>query len=189
VTGNAPFNNVIYWHNVIVGQRSQFGYNTSGGIQKDRWFWSVKGNYWDILGLKSDTHNDPGEDGRHIGNWPLMNGVGFSGNIDACVTAITSNFIGDFPGLSSITKVIGDSTPASYMDFVDRQSFAGAGEDTGMGDYRLGSSSPGIGLAIDHVLSHDLDGVARVSADDTGAYRYSSGAGNAVRDASSFFGL
>lgn len=54
-----PINNVLIWHNTIVGQRFNFGYNENGaaGGSTDRSLWVVKNNIWDNDNIKLDTFN------------------------------------------------------------------------------------------------------------------------------------
>jgi hypothetical protein len=160
-----PLDNFLIWHNTCVGQRMQFAYNSSGGVAKSRKFWSVKGNYWDIKGYKTDTHTDPGADGNHIGNWPVGFGVDHSGNVNRVGT-----FRHEFFGFRSIEWPQTPYVEPSWPQFIDRKSFADVGETDGMGNYRLDSESPMRGLMTDWVLPYDLDGNPRGPDDSPGVY-------------------
>lgn len=161
--------NVLVWYNAFVGQRMQFGYNASGTGVNHRRFWSVKGNYWDIVGCKTDTFGTPS--GRRQGNHPLVWGVDCSGNVSGNVDEIAAaGFDFEVLGLSSIDT--GTANDPDYPLFTDRQSYDGT-EGPGLGDYNTEEGSPLRGLGIDLLLPYDLQGRTRTSENnDAGAYAH-----------------
>src|SRR6185503_11999474 len=75
------YTNIIYWHNLLTGKRSGFGYNSSGSAPSYKYHWSGLNNIGEIIGWKTDTFTTP--NGARIGNWPLIWGTGWAGNLDA----------------------------------------------------------------------------------------------------------
>jgi hypothetical protein len=158
--------NAIFWNNVLVGQRMQFGYNSSGSVINHRRHWSVQGNYWDIPGCKTDTFTTA--NGNRVGNWPVVWGVNAEGNVSGNVDEIASpGFDFEQIGLSSIDTPTANDPP--YPEFVDPQRYDGTAKP-GLGDYHLGATSPLRNLLRTWVLSHDLEGDVRGATDSTGAY-------------------
>ena len=171
VATNTPQDNIMVWHNTVLGARCGTAYNSSGSTVKHRRYWSWKNNFHDSYGIKSDTFNDPGEDGDRTGNWPVLYGVGSSGNIDAETDGTGTD--GAFPcevyGLKSI-QLDGDTSTSDYAGFVDRQSFDGASNGSGDGDYNTDEDSPLRDFPIDLLIPYDLQGRERTgNNNDTGA--------------------
>lgn len=71
-------NHVIFWHNTLVGERINFGYNDAGTAAANRTNWSLRFNAFDDFNVKSDTFGTP--HGARTGNWPIVYGVNFFGN-------------------------------------------------------------------------------------------------------------
>lgn len=191
-----PVNNVIVWHNVITGQRSNFAYdeiapdNITPVAPTPRYLWSVKNNIADDMNTKHDVFEGPDlsgvkykANGGKVGAWPVLYGVGHSGNLFAETVAIGApgTFAHEFPGIKSrqgdnvLTRGgAGDinvgSTATGYVQFVSRAAFDGTTAGAGGGSYALQSGSPAKGLARDWLLPFDLAGAARVGAGDPGAY-------------------
>lgn len=169
---NTPVDNVLIWHNVMVGQRLNMAYNDTGAAAYLRHYWSVKNNIADDNNIKADTfvHPTDGASGARVGNWPQLFGAGNSGNLFAETVGIgaAGEFQHEYAGRSSVQPA-GTSTLA-YIGFVNRQSYDGTSAGAGGGDYHLDNGSPAEGLAVDWLLSHDLDGNPRTAADDAGVY-------------------
>lgn len=172
VTGNTPIENYIIWHNDMLGQRVFNGYNDAGTIVKYRRNWSEKNNYFDRAANKNDVFS-PGNANR-VGCWSVSNMVRGSGNFWAMtMVSIPGNFFFEFPGLSSFQPAT--SSANDVAQFIDLQATTGTNGEiagAGNGDYHLQSDSPLIGLPIDQVLSHDIEGNARTLGDAAGAYTY-----------------
>jgi hypothetical protein len=164
--GGNQVDNVIVWNNLFVGQRVQVGYDSTGTEKKHRRYWSIKNNYFDARGHKSDVFDEKPDP---VGNWPVMYQVGCSGNIHGGVSAIAaSNFHAYYAGLSSIQL---SNQNATWPKFEDPKRWDGASEGGGFGDYHPQSDSPLKGLAIESVLPFDIEGNQRPSAnDDVGVY-------------------
>jgi hypothetical protein len=170
VTGNAPFDNVMFWQNTFVGQRTQFAYNSSGSVAKSRSYWSVKGNYWDISGFKTDTFTGSGGgSGNRTGNWPVGFGVGASDNVNGNVSTIaTPEFNFDFLGLNSIDTE--SANLHTYPQFVDPKRYNGT-NGVGFGDYHVTAGSPLEGDKLSWLLPFDLAGEPRDADNNaTGVY-------------------
>lgn len=58
VSTNTPQNNLMFWHNTLVGGRTGFAYNSVGSVTKLREYWSLKGNYLDAWGYKGNLFSD-----------------------------------------------------------------------------------------------------------------------------------
>jgi hypothetical protein len=165
-TDNTPGDNIIYWHNTRVGGRCGTAYNSAGSIVKYRRFWSWKNSYDDSYGIKADTFGTP--NAARIGNWPVLYGVGHTGNVDAEIngTGTEGSFPNDFPGISCRQQTTGQST--ATFPFVNRASYTGS-NGAGGGDYTLTEASPT--TAIDWLLPYDLAGNARSANNNvTGAF-------------------
>src|SRR5207247_934050 len=77
---NIEVNNVLFWHNTLVGQSSRMGYSNITG--KSRRYWSVKNNVFDVY-LNQTDNNLSNPSGVKTGNWTINFGVGAAGNIYA----------------------------------------------------------------------------------------------------------
>jgi hypothetical protein len=182
-------NNLMAWHNTIVGQRVFYAYNDVAF--RMRTLWSERGTIYELRGLKTDTFTTP--DATRVGNWAAVYGVGSVAVMDANVIA-SGSFFPEFGGIytkmSSIAPTIdeqADHEPPSnlsynaenYLAFVSRAAYHHvSGVGAGNGDYHLQASSPLLNMIPSGyaVLPYDLDGVARRN-DGTGAagaYEYAS---------------
>ncbi len=174
--------NIIFWHNSMVGQRCFMGYNASGSTAYWRRGWSMRNNYFDRFATKQDNFNggvsDP-PDGNRIGGWQIKFGVGRSGDYySQNMVSLPGNFYAEFDGLSSFEP--SDATYGAATDalFVDRRSAVrGASLSSttavagvGGGDYGLQEGSPLIGRPIINVVQYDLAGVERTTNSAAGAY-------------------
>lgn len=174
--------NVLIWHNTLVGERCFMGYNDTTTAICFKRYWSVKGNYWDVTGVKTDNYiGGSGGHGNRTGNWPVVWGVGSSGNVSASVDEIAApGFDFEHPGISSIEPAVAQDI--SYAMFTDPNQNNGS-EQAGLGTYTTEEGSPLRGLGIELVLAYDLDENARTTSNnDAGAYAHpvvGGGAGNA----------
>ena len=162
---NTPLDNVIVWHNTFVGGRTGYGYNSDGSDIKHRRYWSIKNNFFDLNGTKSDIFGTP--DGNRVGNWPLVWQVGASGNVNGNnedMGAVGFDFV--FSGVKSLDPNAVDST---WAEFTDRKAWNGTVEGAGLGDYTPGPTSPLLAMSNDFVLPYDIEGSARSSGDAAGA--------------------
>lgn len=185
-----PVNNVLMWHNTLVGQRANLGYNEvdtsqGGGGLAYRLGWSLKNNVFDDINIKTDTFAGSGfvAEGVKVGNWALLYGVGCSGQFDNETSGIGApgTFGFEFPGVRSdqptptpgTQPITSGTRAATYPQFVDRKSFDGVSAGTGGGNYRPQATSPLAGLQRDMVLAYDLAGDPRIALDAVGAYAMS----------------
>lgn len=177
---SAQVMNLIYWNNTHISGRQNFGYQDNNSAFLDRKFWSVKNNNWDGVAIKTDTFNGTGgPNGNRTGNWPLVYGVGWSGNVPVGMGA-QSNFPQEFSGLNS---TVSDSLVVT--NWYHYTLFAGYNRTTttsgtGNGNYRLLSESPVFFPPCDWVIPFDLEGNYRSNIDPPGAYaagNYKKGAG------------
>jgi hypothetical protein len=173
VTTNTPQDEYDFVHNTLIGGRTGFGYNSLGSTLKHRRGWSLKGNYIDAWGIKSDLFDDAvsDPDGARVGNWDPLYGMDFSGNINPEVSNIGSDgaFICEWYGVYSYQA----NTPQAhtYPMFVDRKSYSGIGNGAGDGDYRTQVGSPLRNAAPDLTLPFDIDGNPRTEGyNDAGAF-------------------
>jgi len=181
-TGNTT--NLMLWNNVVVGERSNLGYNDTGAAPAYSVLWSVKNNVWDDYNIKSDTFQGTGgAQGSRSGNWANAWGVGFSGNanLERYKMPGGGGFLNYFMGLNSFqpTSPGGDPpncvpTPAGYAGWIRDGSWQGyATNGTGSGNYRLQVLSPLVtGWLSDWVLPLDITGSARGVVDPPGAYAF-----------------
>lgn len=172
--------NVVAWHNVLIGQRQNWGYNDSGSSPKYKINWQSKNNLADDSNSKTDTFTGYGPaDGNRTGNWSIMNGVGHKGNFFGNVAGIGAAKIMEFCGINSVHKGSGYPYSASFLQYIDRQASPSPDLDgSGSGDYRLAESSPIISVGsdkFDWVLPYDLAGNVRTANSNyAGAYAFSS---------------
>jgi hypothetical protein len=73
-------NNVLFWHNTIIGDRNGLGYNHAGGISYLRTNWSMVGNIFDYWESESDVSENGDNNGARTGAWPLLYSVGAYGS-------------------------------------------------------------------------------------------------------------
>jgi hypothetical protein len=158
-------NNAICWHNTIVGEHANFGYNDIGTTPYYRPNWSIIGNLFDNYNNKNDLHGTP--DMNRIGALVVGYAVGGYGNFERTTASSPYNW-GEFAGLSTVQN-------GGTLGFVanDANSYGtpgGGGSGTGNGDYHLTSSSSALNLIPSGkaVLPFDIDGVPRRN-DGTGA--------------------
>ena len=109
-----PCDNVLLWHNSVLGQRTNLFYNDEGTAAVLRTNVQVKGNLFSSTYIKSDTFSHPadGPNGNRVGNWGPMNMVEWSGNA-APYTGLSFSF--DFETAKtyfSVIKDVFDSYPA-----------------------------------------------------------------------------
>lgn len=155
--------NVIMWHNSIVGARCNIGYNdiATGGPYTQK-FWSVINNIFSNYNNKDDTFNS---NSSAIGSWPVGYFVGGTGNF--LRTSASDEWFGEFQGVGANKGT--SATPLEPL-YVDDQS-ADGGNTLG-GDYHLQATSPARALVYRDVLPYDLDGRARIASGSTGAFEF-----------------
>ncbi|MFW9871902.1 MAG: hypothetical protein ACFFG0_02290 [Candidatus Thorarchaeota archaeon] len=156
-------NNFFICNNTIAGARVNFGYNdTATGGPYPQTNWTIKNNIFSNWNNKDDTFQN---NSSATGSWPVGYKVGGSGNHFR--TTAADEWLGEFKGLY---MKAGTGTTPLEPGYVDDQSADGG--DTSGGDYHLSSSSPSLGLCHEQILPFDLDGRARVSIDNPGAWTY-----------------
>lgn len=174
VTTNTPLRGFLIWHNTLVGNRVFIGYNDNAApsIFKDRYYWSVIGNYMDRAATKGSEH--PTADSVRIGNMTQLHGVGYMGNHFEMNMISGASFYFRFVGLSSFQPAAGVTGTASNAQFKDRRSttevagslVAGSGD----GDYRTPSTSPLFGKLLFSPIPYDIMARPRSKRDTIGAH-------------------
>jgi hypothetical protein len=151
--GVSNCHNIIVWHNTVVGERMNMGYNSSGSTSLSRHNWSLKYNSLTEFNVKTDVFAPA--NANRIGNWPILYGVGFTTN-----NYSQENFPGDYDGLDTII-----GTPGYVAD----NSYTGTG--TGNGNYAPDTSSALKGRIPtgQRVITCDLYGNNIVENGDIGA--------------------
>ena len=118
--------NVILWHNVVVGQRTNYGYNDNSSGRGTRNNWSQVGNLYGSANIKTDDFGGS-ENALNILNWPWYHQVNCrDGGYDF---EVQLNFDPDHRGI----KIQKNPT----VTFTDPQSFYDGGG--GNGDYSIQS--------------------------------------------------
>lgn len=173
-------NGILFENNTLSGGRFNCGYNDTGSSAYDRKFWSVKNNILESWATKHDTFGT--QNAARIGAWPVLFGVGWSGNFSPHIASIgaSGSFMFEFIGLRSYQPAATGQPPAGstnvtgYVQFTNRQSYSGS-TGAGGGAYTLVSSSPA--RSLQYVLKdpYDLTGRARSGSDDAGAYAFVTG--------------
>lgn len=170
----AAVNKVSLKDNTFVGARWNAGYNDLGTSPSDRLDWSVRRNFFEHLASKHDTFIANAPNGNRVGGWPVLYGVGFSGNVLAHITGISSagQFMLEFPGVSCYQPTLdgaqppgGSTNAATFCAFVNRTP------STGGGDYRIKPTSPGLLLPITESRLSDFLGNREFQL-ATGAYSF-----------------
>lgn len=186
-----PNNNVMLWHNVIVGGRMNRGYNDSGTLALFRTAWSEVGDLRDLDAIKSDTFGT--QSANRVGNWAVMYGVGRRSVATAELSGGTTGWTGtasfrnEFPGVfvyepawggtnangTSTTSPIASAvnTTINFFTYNNRLAFDGTSANAGYGDYRLKSSS--------NVVNFIPSGQGVLPFDFAGQLRNNSGLGSA----------
>ncbi len=185
-TTNTPVNNVMLWHNTLVGGRINRAYNDENGATiRVRQGWQEIGNIYDQEAIKSDTFNAPPNAGR-VGNWMELYGTSRYGMYSVEPTGFTiasGQFKQEcFDGLDSKVPAItcGSTNPptsgvqaVNVVKYNTRAAYDGSVAGSGGGDYTLQNTSPALGLitAGHAVLAFDIAGNARNNAGGSaGAY-------------------
>lgn len=171
--------NIISWHNTLIGQRQNWGYNDSGSSPKYKINWQSKNNLIDDSNTKTDTFTGYGPaSGNRTGNWSIVNGVGHKGNFFGNVGGIGAGITMEFCGINSVHKGTSTSYPASFLQYVDRRAATATTDGSGSGNYRLSGSSPIVNIGsnkFDLVLPYDIEGNPRTTTTNyAGAYAFSS---------------
>lgn len=106
--------NIILWHNSVMGQRANLFYNDEGTAAVYRQNVQVKGNLFSALYIKSDTFSHPtdGPNGNRTGNWGCMNMVDWAGNA-APVTGLSF----EFDHATEKTYFDTDNTPLIFASY------------------------------------------------------------------------
>lgn len=179
--------NLIFWHNVLVGQRWNMGYNATGTTNYARYYWSVKNNLIGDYNIKSDTYTQfTAGNGVRQGDWPTLYGTNMSGNVwgeNIAGSGASGDFLSNFIGVNSIQPAVSGEPPsgtpnaAGYFVFANDLSWHTGPDTAGNGDYHASLTSPQVTLQHDWVLPYDLAGVARTALDATGAYHFGTNTG------------
>jgi hypothetical protein len=164
---NLTFQNAKVWHNTFMGERHFICYNSSG--TQPVWYHGVSmvGNIAWEYNIKDNNHF-PASANR-IGNWSLLYGVGYSGNLHVD-SGGNDQFNNRWAGINTRQDVWG--TNFAFYDFLDYKAtiFTNDPNALGLGNYRLGASSPARDLLHVNKIAYDLDGNLRGLPDDAGAY-------------------
>lgn len=156
--------------NAFLGERTGLFYNweTSWG-QITSIF--VRNNIFSVWGSKTDVTVPQAS--TNIYNWAVHNGVNFSGNIDAAFTNMSAagSLHNEFYGLNSIQAGI---NPVNYLLFKNRQFTDATTNTIGIGDYRVATNSPAVGLPRRWSRRFDIEGTPRLANDPTGPHSASS---------------
>lgn len=182
--GSAVFNvggsvlahsNLIFWFNVWLGKRiAGWLYRDSGVVTTLIELVTVIGNIFENAGMKTDTFGTPS--GVRTGNWPVMWGVGYRGNvhINSNTTGgeAPGSFTPEFFGIMGYHPMT-VTNRVDWPQFVDARSVGFASVE-GVGNFRLKTSSPIhnlFSMPMDIPLPYDLDGLPRGQWDPPGPYR------------------
>lgn len=167
-TANTPIDNVIHWHNALIGGRCGHDYCSHASTVKQREFHSVVGLVIDSWGMKTDNFVGA-ENGNNTGNWGCDYGVGWSGNADLQTTGTgTNSFPNEVYGLNAFEA---SSNTPSYPQFVNRAAFDGTNNGAGDGNYRYQSNSPLFNMvSMVQVLPWDIEGRPRSLIDPPGPF-------------------
>jgi len=180
--GSTSANNVLWWHNLVTGQRQNTCYNDTTTNAPARSNWSFKNNAWENVGIKTDTFATANS--LRVANWPEVYATGYTGNVDGEITGIGSATIGSgFPALFSgincyMPAVTYSNQPPTlaavnvlgWMQFVNRASSTGAADGSGLGNYRVYPSSPLINMQLDWLLPYDISGQVRGPTSEASVY-------------------
>ena len=180
--GSTTASNVLWWHNLVTGQRQNTCYNDTTTNAPVRSNWSLKNNAWENVGIKTDTFATA--NGTRVANWPEVYATGYTGNVDGEITGIGSATIGSgFPALfagldcympavtySSQPPTLAAVNVLGWMQFVNRAGSTGAADGAGLGNYRIYPSSPLIGMQLDWVLPFDISGQVRGPVSEASVY-------------------
>jgi hypothetical protein len=168
-------NNVLIWNNTFVGNRCNLGDDaagtgTDGGFPHNRLLWSVKNNLFCSANTKHDTEYTP--NGGRVYGWPILYGVGWSGNLDQRMTVDCGWFF-KFFGAPGYQFSACSDLRTNWPGYVNYGGFLG-GTNYGMGggDYHLTQNSPAINYPVVHVLPNDIEGSDRRAGDTAGAFAY-----------------
>lgn len=167
---------VILWHNTIAGAfaagRSNMFYDETTGTARTHKLMSCKGNIHVQINTKSDVFKT---DGTRTGNFAYEHGVGCDGEFSQFVDAAggSDSFRQEYAGLrasiGSSSSVRNDPLFTGYAGAIFNGSTYAAG--AGGGTYTLQAGSPCLARLPVAVLSHDLAGTARATANNAaGAY-------------------
>ena len=175
-------NNVIIWNNTFVGNRCNLGEDVegngthNGGIPNERYFWSVKNNWFGSANTKHDADYYP--NGGRIHGWPVLYAVGWAGNWDVRGAYDCSWYLA-VAGVPGIQPSSCSNARTNWPAFVNFRGYQGQGNpasNTGGGDYHLLSTSPGINfgtsLASQQLFPFDIEGAPRHRGGAIGAYEY-----------------
>jgi hypothetical protein len=169
---NQTFTNAKLWHNTFMGERHFICYNDNG--TQPVWYLGVEmvGNICWEYNIKDNNHGT-GNPAR-IGNWSVLYGVGQSGNLNAD-SGTGDQFTNRWGGINVRHDVWG--TNYAFFNFLDYQATVETGDPdaAGLGNYRLGPTSPARDLLFTFKTPYDLDGNARGLPDAAGAYTTFSG--------------
>ena len=167
---NDPVNNVMFWHNTILGRGSDLAFNNVGSNSVQRFFWSLKNNLMDKLNIKTDISTTPS--GNRTGDWSEVFGVGYTGNFNANTLNVgaSGSFNLEFIGLSSYQPSGAATSSNTFFQFLNREAFDGVVDQAGNGDYHLQTNSPVFGLKYEWILPFDLDGNPRAAGSAAGVY-------------------
>lgn len=151
-------NHVIMWHNTLVGQRCNLGYNDIGTTSKAQRNWSQIGNCLDAWNNKDDTFGT--QNANRTGSWP----VGYNVGTFDCVHEGDSGagaFRGEYDGLGTVW--------GSAVAYTNDLSGSGGG---GGGTYTLDAGSNAIDLVTQRLpIRYDIAGNERdAAATAAGAY-------------------
>jgi hypothetical protein len=129
---SATSSNVILWHNVFAGDRTNCGYNDTGPTGYLHKCWSQRGNIHDLWNNKDDQWTGgSGGDGNRTGSWPVGYNVGSHSNHRRASNGDGVGLPGEFTGLWTINggtwAFVGDAS----------NDAGGGGSGLGGGDYHL----------------------------------------------------
>ena len=176
VSTNTPCDNMILWHNTMIGERCFVGYNDSAtpSVVKYRRYWSRKNNAWGRSANKGDTFGTA--DGARVGGWMCTFGVNCSGEYHSQNTqSLPGNFYMEFPGLKTFQPNAATYGTVAAMKFktaacIIENPLLTFTSGAGNGDYRPAVDSPLLRQCRDYLIPYDIDGNRRSAVDAAGAY-------------------
>jgi len=151
--------NPCAYENAAINSKFGYGYTPSSSpTGLTRYNWSIKWNSTSYVNSKSDNYSPP--NGANVGNWPLIYGTSYIGNLQGTELNLSLEFMG--------LGVCGPCNP----QYINDQTLG-----SGNGNYHILSTSQNINIApwttvSSDCLPYDLEGHPRVGRAVAGVYTF-----------------